>query len=87
MKIIVVAEAKIIYFILAQNHQNKLLTTNYWHTHNKFIPLSGKIEKSFEFKWQMLLWTTVRGIVITWMNTAWLIKVMQLAGSLQTNPK
>lgn len=51
---------------------------------NKFIPLNGKIEKSFEFKWQMLLFTTVRRIVITWMNTAWLIKVMQLAGSFQT---
>lgn len=53
----------------------------------KFIPLNGKIEKSFESKWQMLLFTAVRGVVITWMNTAWLIKVMQLAGSLQTKTK
>lgn len=57
------------------------------YTYDAFILQSGKIEKSFEFKWQMLLFTTVQGIVITWMNTAWLIKVMQLAGSLQTKPK
>lgn len=59
----------------------------YLLTHINLVHWVKKIEKSFEFKWQMLLFTTVQGIVITWMNTAWLIKVMQLAGSLQTKPK